>query len=281
MRGLKRYRRIIVAFSVVVVLVISMSFTTRERDGVTWGEEVLSEALAPLQRIATVGLGGIRDLYQQVVTLWDLRSINEALAQKVADYEILLNEARELRSENARLRQLFGFTSQNPVTFIPAKVIGRTADQWFSSIIVDKGSSSGVVKDMPVVTGDGLAGRVVRVTPHTSTMMLLTSRDSRVGGLVQRSRDPGIVEGDLEGANVLHIRFFSRDADVMPGDAIVTSGLGQVFPKGLLIGTVVKVGVEEFGLVKYALISPAVNFSRLEEVLILREMDIRTGENEP
>jgi len=270
-RGLIGYRRVILAFLVVIGLVAAISLTTRERDGVTWGEQALSEVLAPAQKAITTVFRGVRDTYQQVVTLWELHAENQALADKVADYAMLLNEVRELRWENARLRNLLGFSERNPVSFIPAEVIGRPPDQWFSYVIVDKGSAAGVAKDQPAVTGQGLVGRVVRVTPNTATVMLLTSRDSRVGGRVQRSRDPGMVEGDVEGSNVLHMKFFSRDAEVRPGDAVVTSGLGTVFPEGLLIGTVMRVGVEEFGLVKYAAIESSVDFDRLEEVLILRE----------
>ena len=155
--------------------------------------------------------------------------------------------------------------------FVTATVIGRDPGNWTSTIIINRGLADGITKDMPVVTPQGLAGNVISVFNNTSKVQLILDPRSAVGSLVQRpeSRVAAIVEG--YGPNPLTPRMINvaRDADIIKGDKIITSGFGGIYPKGLLVGEAVDVINEEGGLLKYAILKPAVDFDRLEEVFVI------------
>jgi rod shape-determining protein MreC len=125
--------------------------------------------------------------------------------------------------------------------------------------------------DATVITELGLVGKVVSVTPHSAKVLLITDPDSAVGGRVQRSRDVGIVEGSIEQANMVQMVNIPREADIKEGDLIISSGLGGVFPAGLIIGKVENIKDEEYSFFRRASIKPAVNFNRLEEVLVIKQ----------
>ncbi|HHY37576.1 MAG TPA: rod shape-determining protein MreC [Clostridia bacterium] len=264
-----RYRRTILASFIVVLSVVLTSLTTRRSGDITWGERVLNETLAPAMVILEAARSWTADSVEALAEFKTLRAENEELRGLLEKYKGVESEVLELREENERLRRLLDFTERSSFRFIPAQVIGRSPDNWSSLIKVDKGAIHGVRKDMPVVTDAGLVGRVIQVSRTVSTVMLLTDRESRIGAMVQRSRDAGIISTELGETRLLHLRLFSAEADVVIGDRVITSGLGVVFPEGLLIGQVVAVRTGEGGLVKYALVEPATNLDRLEEVLLI------------
>lgn len=264
-----RYRRAILALFIVVLSVVLTSLTTRRSGDMTWGERVLNETLAPAMVILEAAGSWTAESVEALVEMKVLRAENEELRRRLERLKGIESEVFELREENERLRRLLSFTERSAHRFIPAQVIGRSPDNWSSLIKVDKGTAHGVRKDMPVVTDAGLVGRVIQVSPTVSTVMLLTDRESRVGAMVQRSRDAGVVSTELGEKDLLHLRLFSAEADVVVGDRVITSGLGVVFPEGLLIGQVVGVRTDEGGLVKYAVVEPVSNLDRLEEVLLV------------
>ena len=178
-----------------------------------------------------------------------------------------LNTADELRLENERLKKILSFKEKAAFRVIAAAVIGRSADNWSSGIIINKGSSSGIRKGFVVISYLGLVGRVVETSQHVSKVMLLSDSSFSVSSIDQRSRQEGLVAGTL--GSTLVMKYLPKDADVLEQDIVVTSGLTETYPKGVIIGTVVDVGEELSGLSRYAVIKPAVNLSSLEEVLII------------
>jgi rod shape-determining protein MreC len=135
--------------------------------------------------------------------------------------------------------------------------------------LVNKGEKDGAAKDMAVVTSEGVVGRVIEVSLHTAKVLLITDPNSGMDVIVQRSRTQGIMEGKVEEVCVL--KYVQKNEDVQVGDKVITSGLGGIFPKGLMTGTVTKVERKRPGIFQYIEVTPSVDFSRLEEVLILRE----------
>jgi rod shape-determining protein MreC len=150
-------------------------------------------------------------------------------------------------------------------------VVGRDPGTWTSTIIINRGTADGIAKDMPVVTPQGLVGSVVSVYGNVAKVNLILDPRSAVGALVQRpeSRVAAIVEGNSATPLTPKMVNIARDADVIKGDKIITSGFGGIYPKGLLIGEVVDLVNEEGGLLKYAVLNPAVDFGRLEEVSVI------------
>ncbi|HRZ87190.1 MAG TPA: rod shape-determining protein MreC [bacterium] len=202
------------------------------------------------------------------VTRGELLRENRFLQQKVDALNGELNKLRETASENKRLSELLEFKKRESYNAVPAQVIGRDPSNWYEAIFIDKGSVHGIAPDMPVVSAQGLVGKIVEVSRSVSKVLLVLDKNSRVGAMVQSSRDYGIIEGTSSG--VCRMNYLSRSAIISINDLIVSSGLGGVYPKGLVIGKVVKVAIDEFDLNKYADIEPGCDFSKLEEVLILK-----------
>lgn len=178
-----------------------------------------------------------------------------------------LNALNEASLENARLKNLLSFKKDSSYKVIASQVIGRSADNWSSAVVINKGRFHGVETGSVAVSFLGLLGKVVDAGSLTSRVLLINDPNLSVSAIDQRSRQEGLVSGTLE--NSLIMRYLPKDADIAIGDVIVSSGLTQSYPKGLLIGHVVDITEEFSGLNKYALIKPAVNLSNIEEVLII------------
>lgn len=192
---------------------------------------------------------------------------NKNLKKEIALLRHRLNATEEIYLENKRLANLLSLKEKTSYKVLAAGVIGRSADNWSSMLIIDKGKYNGIKKGMIVINHLGLMGRVMENTVFTSKIMLISDPSFSVSCLVQRSRQEGLVSGTLGSSLVM--RYLPKEADIKLSDTIVTSGLTSLYPKGLLIGKVVDVGVEFSGLTHYALIKPAVDLSTIEEVLII------------
>lgn len=266
---LGRWRKFIAAVVTLIVLVILMSVTARERETILFLEKAIVEAVAPVQAWVGGLTAGIRGGLADLQAVSRLRQENEALRAKADAYDTTLHQLKEMEIESERLRALLGFAQTVRHTYVVADVVARNADNWFSRLTIDRGASDGLAKDMPVVTSQGLVGRIVEVSNHVSVVQLLTDRDSGAGALIQSSRDAGIVSGQGNQSPLLVMMLFERGASVAVGDAVVTSGLGEIFPSGLYVGMAVEVTKDNYGLLKYAKIRPGVEFGRLEEVLVI------------
>ncbi len=192
---------------------------------------------------------------------------NIALNKQVDTLKSKLNESNEIYLENARLKELLAFKQKSAHRLAAAKVIGSSVDSWSSAIIIDKGRSSGIKRLNVVITPLGLVGRVVEAQATISKVLLINDPDFGVSAIVQRSRQQGLVTGTL--GRLLAMKYLPALADIKIDDTVITSGLTEAYPKGVLIGNVVEVHNEFSGLSRYALIKPAVNLSALEEVLVI------------
>lgn len=175
----------------------------------------------------------------------------------------------EISLENTRLRNLLSLKQKSPLRVIVALVIGRSPDNWSSLVIIDKGRYNGIKEGMVAISYLGLVGRVMETASSTSKIMLINDPNFSVSALVQRSRQEGLISGSLGSSLVM--RYLPKEADIKAADTIVTSGLTDLYPKGLLIGKVMEVGEEFSGLSRYAIIKPAVELSNLEEVLVVAQ----------
>jgi rod shape-determining protein MreC len=205
-------------------------------------------------------IGGIIFYHSNMVRNERLRSDLDFLRSK-------LNESAEIYQENSRLNNLLNLKKNTPYKVIAARVIGRDPSNWFSAVIIDKGKEAGIKKDFACVSFLGLVGRVVEVGKLTSKVMLLNDPNLSVSAITQRSRQEGLVCGSLGGALIM--KYISRESDITVNDTVVSSGLTEIYPKGLLIGTVVEIGEEFSSLSRYAIIKPAVDLKSLEEVLVI------------
>lgn len=235
-------------------------------------EKAITTMLAPVQAvISNVGFT-FRDIGLSTGELMTAYRDNKALRIENENLRQSNLNLTEIMAENVRLRNMLEYKKGSPqFDLVIAAVVGRDPGSWTSTIIINRGTADGIAKDMPVVTPHGLVGSVVSVYANAAKVNLILDPRSAVGALVQRpeSRVAAIVEG--HGATPLTPRMvnIARDADVVKGDKIVTSGFGGIYPKGILIGEVIDLVNEEGGLLKYAVLNPAVDFDRLEEVSVI------------
>ena len=223
--------------------------------------------LRPLQIAAQGTVNWIGGLQENYDTIAGFRAENERLRRRIQSLEVERQKLLEAQATNARLKQLLDFRGALPGPAVTASIIANSASSWFQSCLLDKGSADGVRKGMAVVTPLGVVGQVVAVTPRTAKVLLLTDPNSGIDVLVQRTRARGIVSGSLENGTVL--KYVKRSEDIQEGDRLITSGTDGVFPKGMMVGTVIKVMKQHIGLFQFVEVLPAVQSSRVEEVQIV------------
>lgn len=267
-------RKVIGFILIFILLIVSARYLLVERMEITLLERAIRDGLSPVQGGLTLVVNAVREAVASVAGIGRSQAEMEALNQQLADLQLENNQLREYKLEAERLRQMLGFKESNPqYDLLVARVIARNPSNWFSTITVNQGSEEGVEKYMPVINPQGLVGKVISVSDHTSDILLITDPDGPAGAvvLVQDSRIPGIVEGMGDGTGMLRMKLIPYDAVVHEGDQIVTSGLGAVFPEGIRIGKIQRVTreAEPTSLQQYSLVAPDVDFYRLEEVMII------------
>nr|HID14665.1 rod shape-determining protein MreC [Anaerolineae bacterium] len=246
-------------------------------------ENALHYVLDPLQRTFSRLVEVTGGLFQTVRQVRELRTQVEELQARVDALTIENVRLREYEAEVQQLRALLNFASRYPiVTSLGADVIGREAcvtfpcgevvgtepNPYLRYITVNVGAQQGVEVGMPAVSGGaGLVGRVAQVGPRTAKVQLLTDPDSAVAALLQTSRVTGLVVGQPDGT--LRMEYIPQEETVSVGDIVLTSGLGGFMPKGLVIGQVTEVQQMDYALFQAAIVRPAVDFSRLELVLVI------------
>ncbi|MGE5216165.1 MAG: rod shape-determining protein MreC [Chloroflexota bacterium] len=223
--------------------------------------------MRPLQIASQGTVNWITNLQENYDTLAGFRAENERLRKRIQSLEVERQKLLEAQATNSRLKQLLDFRSHLPGAAVTASIIANSASSWFQSCLLDKGSADGVRKGMAVVTPLGVVGQVVAVTPRTAKVLLLTDPNSGIDVLVQRTRARGIVSGSLDNGTVL--KYVKRSEDIQQGDRLITSGIDGVFPKGLMVGAVIKVHKQHLGLFQAIEVQPAVQSSRVEEVLVV------------
>jgi len=228
---------------------------------------LLIELAAPVQKALSFPAELARSGWGRYVALLDVRGENEALRARMALLEEENLQFREALVESGRLQRIAEMRTDFEAPMRPTQIVGQDVSPWFRSVLMDRGASDGVRSGMPVVTETGVVGLVTATSPHAGRGMLLLDAQSAVDALVQRSRARGIVRGD--GADRLHFEFFVRGDDVQVGDVVITSGFGGVYPKGLRIGEIVEVEAPGERLQQRALVRPAVDFGRLEQVFVM------------
>ena len=221
----------------------------------------------PLESIASID-AGVADRWAQYVALQGVREENQQLRKEIEWLRGQHNQLRESAAATERLTALLSFKEQALPTMIAAQVIGRDATNRYRAIILDKGESDGIKPDMGVVTPAGVVGRVVKTTGASSVVLLVTDPNNAIAGLIQRTRDEGVVEGTQQG--LARLKYIPLLSTLRDGDRVVTSGLVGGFPRGLVIGTITRIDKEEGALFQSAELTPEVDVGRVEEVLVIQ-----------
>jgi rod shape-determining protein MreC len=262
-----RFRRYGILLAVLLVSLLLLTVQTRG-GGTGRAGELVAIAVTPVQSLLVRIHRGALGFWANYIDWKAVRRENAVLRGENEQLRVMSLQAGETREENARLRRLLVLKSRLPLATLAGEVIGREAGGWVRSLTVNRGRGDGIAQQTPVIVPDGLVGRVVQVHRGAAVIQLLNDPASTVGAVVLRTRTAGLVEGDAGGT--VRFKFMARDgSSVAPGDLVVTSGLGTLFPKGLPVGRVVKIEDKGSALFHFAVLAPAVDFSRVEEVLLL------------
>lgn len=225
--------------------------------------KLLDPSAMPLKALKSIG-----DISRKIIPFASLSEENRLLRERIELLQRRIEDSKLISAENERLKGILGFKNAIPYETIPAEVIGRDPTNWSNSLIIDKGTVQGVRQSKGVISMRGLVGRVLETGRYSSRILLITDPNSKVGVVIQRNRQGGILIGRPDG--MCKMIYIALDSDVAKGDKVITAGFGSIFPKGVLIGEVVDVGKEPGRLYKYAIIHPAQDMTKLEEVLCIK-----------
>jgi rod shape-determining protein MreC len=271
-RLLKNRRWLIPAlFLIISITIVSI---TLKKDYVFKKLEVpVINTLSPAQKILSRVGFSIKENLDMIPQLFYMKEENENLKKQVAELLQYKQNIIEYQRENADLRTLLGFKERSfQYDLEAAEVIARDPSNWFNVILIDKGEKHGIKKDMAVITDEGLVGYTISTASNTSKVVLITDERSSVSAMLQRTRDNGMVKGTIDPApsGYLKMEFLPQDANLVKGDIVISSGLGGIIPKGIIIGEVAEANKESYELMQYAIIKPAVDFMKLERVFVIK-----------
>ncbi|MDA8354148.1 MAG: rod shape-determining protein MreC [Firmicutes bacterium] len=259
-------RRLFVTLLAVILLVVSIGLT-RERGGLTWAEAGLKNAGAWLSGWLATPSQAVADWFGGDVVAGDGSESDRILQLKA--------EVARLKQENDNLKEVAGYDKEDKRSYITAKTVARSPDRWNDRVVIDRGKDDGVKKGMPVITEEGLIGRVSAATDHMADVQLMTDSGSTPGIAAQVQAKGKNVFGLIEGYDAKKKRLLLKKvpdgAELKKGQLVVTSGLSDLFPGDLLIGTVDEVTRGEFGVDRMVYVKPAARFEQLHYVMVVRD----------
>lgn len=272
-------RRLIIVLVGIILLVIIAGVTAGGRGQLSWPERFVKDSVSFLQQMIYKPVDAVIGFFEDVQNLYYLYEENKTLKSTLNQFSQLQAGYELLQKENQRLREMLDAKSTlSDYNLIVSEVIARQHDTWFNVFTINKGEREGVQTDMAVATSKGLVGMVESVSYFSSNVRLLTDieRGSHISAMVLGDEDTyGIIESyDVERKELV-LRKVPLESKLELGQKVVTSGLGGVFPKGLLIGEVSEVLPGEDGLTKMAYIKPAADLYHIDEVFVVSRKDMQ------
>ncbi len=230
------------------------------------GQPIAQIVALPLGVLAAINRS-LHEVWEGYVALRHVHQENQRLHKEIQYLQGQVNELQESAAVSQRLAGLLAFKQNVGPETVAAQVIGRDSTNWYRGVVLNKGKRDGIHTEMGVITQAGVVGRVVKTTPVSSVVLLITDPNNAVTGLIQRTRDEGIVSGTSQGG--VRMKYIPLLSNARERDIVVTSGLTGEFPKGLMIGSITRVEKAADDLFQSAEILPAADFSKLEEVLVI------------
>ena len=237
---------------------------------------ILLEAMYPLQLGASFIEHTVERFWHRYIALWAVRKENEELRLRLEALQKTAQQATELDFANQRLGQLLALREELGGKAIAARIVGRSSVAWVKTIVLNKGTNHGLTKGMAVIVPEGVLGQVVSVSAHTARVLLVSDLNSAVDILVQRTRVRGIATGLADGGCTL--KYIERKEDIQIGDTLITSGLDGIFPKGQLLGTVIRVGAQGGHLFQEVEVKLSADLTKVEEVLVVAPGTLQAAE---
>ncbi|NLG25684.1 MAG: rod shape-determining protein MreC [Clostridiales bacterium] len=286
-KGKRRPRRGRLAFSVLVGLAtaaVIFFIWARSQGELSVTENAAGSLIAPIEGALGGAIDWGRDWVHDLRNRAGLRAELEEAQLTIETLKYRVSQLEEASAENQRLNELLDAKSRyQAVDPVYARVIARAPGAWFDVFTVNRGTLDGVDTNMAVITGDALVGHVFEVGLNYAKVRTIIDARSAVAGLIERTRYNGVMRGQL-GADSenprLHMYYMASTSDVRPGDRVLTSGEDELFPKGIPVGTVQEVSRRSDEADQYVVVAPLADFTRLEEVLVLRQL-AEAADNQP
>ncbi|WP_078430223.1 rod shape-determining protein MreC [Alkalihalobacterium alkalinitrilicum] len=266
-------KRLIVLMVSIIILVALIGYSMSDRDRLTWPEQFMKDTVGWVQTLVSKPAHFAAGFFENLSELQGIYAENQVLKARLEEYAQVSVERNMLKVENDTLKATLEIEETlSDYQMRTATVIHRNPDRWSEYIGINRGSEHGIERNMAVITSGGLIGKVHQVGQFSSKVQLLTDNDrtNRVSAMVQAD-DPvyGFIEGFDQESGLLMLKKMDIDADIEVEQTVTTSGLGGVYPRGLIIGEIVEIVPDEYGLTKNAYIQPAANFYGLDYVLVI------------
>ena len=268
-------KKLILLLISIIILVALIGFSLKEQENVSWPEQFVKDTTGFVQQIFQTPAQFVADVFGDLRDLQNTYEENEKLKARLEEYATLQTKVQDLESENEELRSLLDkeddLRSYSPIN---ATVIARNPDKWQEVLVINKGQLHGVKKNMAVITASGLIGKVKSSNQFSSTIQLISTTDpkSRISATIQGEQDVvGLIEGYDEETKMLLLKKIPSDVEVKVGSTVITSGLGGVFPRGLPVGTVEEVVVDQYGLTQTAYVKPYADLYDISHVVVVSQ----------
>lgn len=263
----RKYHSLIVAAVLLILSLAFLSYSVTRLSETGFLRKMVLEVSTPIEDAVNVSLNGLGDAWKRYLFLIGLEDENRRLRQQNAALSEQMNRLQEGNLEGMRLRKLLNLSAGLPGRAVAARVVDRSRTSLFKTILINKGTADGLRVGLPVLSEQGVVGRIIETAWHASQVLLLIDENSNIDALIQRNRAQGILQG--AGPSGCTLKYISRVEEIQPGDVVLSSGLAGVFPKGLLIGVVTGVSRKGEGLFQKIDVAPAVDFGKVEEVMAL------------
>lgn len=274
----RNYKTIVFIVILLAVIVTVLSCNLKQKSSGGLVSRIVFEIASPVQNVLNSSFKNVSEAWYRYLFLVGIEEENRNLKKAIDHMKSQLTVYQEGYLEAQRLRNLLDLKENKDFDFVIARVIGRGQTAFSQTILVNKGTDDGILDGVPVTAGPGLVGRIMGTSWHSAKVLPLIDENSNIDACVQRTRTQGIIRG--AGSLGCTLKYIAKTQDVREGDVIITSGMGGVFPKGIMIGRVSRIDRLESGLFWKIYVAPVVDFSKLEEVSVLTSAGGREDEVE-
>ncbi|MGI6174838.1 MAG: rod shape-determining protein MreC [Christensenellales bacterium] len=272
MRRFIKNRPLLIAMVIILILII-LVVVSLNRPKPTGPEGVVGSVLSAVEGAFYSATNAVGDFFGNIFGSRDIDQENAELKSRVAELEQQLLTQNEIKDENSRLKELLQFGEQSEgFTYVGARVTAKEPGYWYETFTINAGRNHGIEEGMAVVVGAGLVGRIMETSGSYSKVLTIIDARSSFSVMMERTRFSGILKGQLQtpdGDASCVLSYLSSDTEYVNGDRIITSGVGEEMPKGIYIGDIVDIQKEDGAAQKTIEVRPAVDFSNIEEVLVI------------
>ncbi len=264
---IKRHKLSILFITLFFLSINIYSSNIKSKKDLNGFQRLILDATLPVQKLIGNISSSFYSAIDNYIFLFDVKKENVALKQKLTKLSAKVEELKEIKIANERLRNLLEFKKTLQNEAVSAEVVAKGASSWLNTIIIDKGKKHGILPGLAVVTEKGIVGHTIYTTNNFAQVLLIIDNNSGIDVINRRSRAKGIAKGLKD--SLCKIDYLLNKEDVKIDDTIITSGMDGIYPKGLLVGKVISVTKSDYELFQNTIVEPFVDFDKLEEVLVI------------